>query len=563
MDDRGAQEVHAVRDADEWRAPARSGVLRLDRDGTIVETRGSLVTDRTRRDSPAAWLASITDDIAELCAAARKSDPLADPRVVVLPDRPLPNELPNEVPTHVELVAVADADDEVLVLVRDVSGRERAHAREAALAALTSDVAFVVRPDGIIVTATGPASRLLGAAVEGRDLSEFVVAEDRVRFLELLAAPRRRTVPLVLRLVGRDGAARALEMRSNPAAGDELVLCGHDVTAARAEAALLAAHRAVLEHLNGARPLGHALDAIARAVETGAPGGRAAVYVRRDDDLRLGAAPSLRSRWSRAARRLPLPDDAEAIGPVPLPGPLAVLAAEQGFGAGWLQVSRSPRGGTVGAVVLVSEGPRRFTSGSERDTLLAASELAGVAIAHEAGASGAAAGRLAPAPVRSRRELVDELAGRATDRVVTVLVHVERLAEVNRRFGYAEGDRLLDVVVDAMRPVVRANDVIGRLGGATFAVVGSLRRGSEGGLARRLQAALPTEVALGAGAEAVPVRVVLMEAASGAGEPPLDVLSRAESQLAAERERAQVPAPHSDNNRETIAPEGARSGERR
>ena len=582
MDDRAGREVQALRDAGERRAPARSGTLRLGHDGTVGEARGALVTGGPYHDEPAAWLALIADDLAELRTAAMKSDPLTEPRVVALPSRADPH----HDPAHVELSAVAEADGQVLVLVRDVSARERAQAREAALATVTSDVAFVVRPDGIVVTATAPARRLLGP-VEGRDLSACVVPDDRVRFLELLAAPsRRRSVPLVLRIVGRDGAARSLEVRSLPVASDELMIGGFDVTAAQADRALLAAHRAVLEHRTGTTSLGHALDAVARAVEAGAPGARAAVYVRRGEYLLFAAAPSLRSQWRRVARRLPVPrpagmhdssdaahwgdaaDAGDAGGPVPLPGALAVLAADQGYGAGWLYLSRAPHGAVVGAIVLVADGPRRFAGRAERAALVAGSELAGLAIAHDQTKVDRIEARRGRDGVGlSRSELMDAVAGLSREPIVAVLVHVQGLARINERFGYGEGDRLLDAVAGALGPVVRSIDLLGRLGGATFAVVGSrrrLHRGSDpAGVTRRLRAALPATVPLGPAAEPVAVAVVVVAALSESGEPAVQTLARAEVELAAERERAQVAAAHSDNTRETIAPEGACGGERR
>jgi len=71
---------------------------------------------------------------------------------------------------------------------------------------------------------------------------------------------------------------------------------------------------------------------------------------------------------------------------------------------------------------------------------------------------------------------VDEALGRNRTRLVgrpmgaLLVVDADHFKAVNDRFGHAEGDEALRVIVEAIRPCLRSTDMLGRLGGEEFAV---------------------------------------------------------------------------------------------
>ncbi len=512
MDEKIAQDVRVSR---------RDATLLVDEQLVITAQRGRIA--KVEVGAPLAdCFPDATIELAELCAAARKSDVPVTPRVIEHAGRAL----------EVEAVAAGPI---VALLFSEVGPRLVADARETALAAITSDVAFVLRADGMIAAATRPARALLGAAdLVGRDLTAIVHPDDRARLLELMAGV---TTPgtTALRLAADDGGYHTVDVRAAPALDGELVLSGADVTARRGDAALLDAQHAVLEHLAGVHELGRALDAIARFAEEQAVGARAAIYRAAGDDLELAAAPTLAPGWARAARRLAAPP-ADAQGAVPLSGVVADLAAEQGFGVGWLAPAGPPAGAPVGAVLLLATGPRRFPTSAERDAIDAAAALTALAVGHERD--------VAAANERGRRDELTGLLGRnalleqlgvwARDDLAVVLLHVRGVGALNERLGYEAGDTVLRAVAADLQAAVRGRDILGRLRGATFAVAGPVRRGTEGsGLAERLAAAVPARVA--ASGRRVDVALVVAHVGSEPGERPLAALARAESVLAGQR----------------------------
>jgi diguanylate cyclase (GGDEF)-like protein len=64
-----------------------------------------------------------------------------------------------------------------------------------------------------------------------------------------------------------------------------------------------------------------------------------------------------------------------------------------------------------------------------------------------------------------------ERARRQDTQLAVLLCDLDRLKEINDRFGHATGDRVLKEVADVLRERVRAGDLVARLGGDEFAVL--------------------------------------------------------------------------------------------
>lgn len=79
--------------------------------------------------------------------------------------------------------------------------------------------------------------------------------------------------------------------------------------------------------------------------------------------------------------------------------------------------------------------------------------------------------------VASRRHFLDQLdllaaaARRANQPLTLAMIDIDHFKPINDQFGHAVGDAVLMAIGEACRTAVRANDVIGRLGGEEFAML--------------------------------------------------------------------------------------------
>jgi diguanylate cyclase (GGDEF)-like protein len=71
----------------------------------------------------------------------------------------------------------------------------------------------------------------------------------------------------------------------------------------------------------------------------------------------------------------------------------------------------------------------------------------------------------------SREDSLTGLANRQDAQLAVLLCDLDRLKEINDRFGHATGDRVLKEVADVLLQRVRAGDLVARLGGDEFGIL--------------------------------------------------------------------------------------------
>ena len=398
-----------------------------------------------------------------------------------------------------------------------------------------SDLAIVLDQHGAIVAVAGSNGAVLGGSARaGRRLVDYVHPDDRGPLLEAIArgvdAP---TFDLLVRCRHADGSWRTLEA-STLAGGDEtLVFVGTDVTDRVLAEAEVGVYEALVGTWHDSVPLGVAHDAVARMVEAAVPTARTALYARREDDFELVAAPQLGGPWTRVAFRLPGADYAGAT-PGTLdtaPARMVALASDAGVGFAWVMAVPGVDA-EVGGLIVVFVGEKRFVTIDERAGLERCSR---------------AFERVLTAEVRAaaerRRATTDVLTGAATRAVAlealatadgsasVLLVRVDGLAEINARHGLEAGDAVLAQVGAGLHGGGRQRDLVARLSGSTFVVVGSGRAGGRdpGPWVDRLREQLLTPVLAG-GTRLVPeCRIAVADGERD--ESGLQTLARAEALL--------------------------------
>ena len=66
---------------------------------------------------------------------------------------------------------------------------------------------------------------------------------------------------------------------------------------------------------------------------------------------------------------------------------------------------------------------------------------------------------------------LERLHGRSPNHVAVLFIDLDHFKHLNDRFGHAKGDRVLQVIADRIKSIVRPGDTPGRLGGDEFAVL--------------------------------------------------------------------------------------------
>jgi diguanylate cyclase (GGDEF)-like protein/PAS domain S-box-containing protein len=126
-----------------------------------------------------------------------------------------------------------------------------------------------------------------------------------------------------------------------------------------------------------------------------------------------------------------------------------------------------------------------------------------------------------------------------------MFVDLDRFKEVNDREGHAAGDELLRIVAERLRSVVRADDLVGRIGGDEFLVVCPEIGGPEQAmkLAERMAQALRKEACLATVGTAVELKASIGVAWSNGDDTGADMLvAQADSAMyKSKRERAGQP----------------------
>jgi two-component system cell cycle response regulator len=161
--------------------------------------------------------------------------------------------------------------------------------------------------------------------------------------------------------------------------------------------------------------------------------------------------------------------------------------------------------------------------------------------------------------VFNRRYLADRLvaeiahARRTKEEVAILMADLDRLKQVNDRFGHLAGDRALCLVASCLRGVIRVEDVLARYGGDEFVILARETDRAEATLlAERIQRAIETLPMGAAGSQRVgmtmSVGVASLLEVEPTDEPALALLALADErmyQAKRSRENGQFFAPTS------------------
>ncbi len=309
----------------------------------------------------------------------------------------------------------------------------------------------------------------------GDDLLACVHPADRSGALQLLTESRR---DIVVRTRRFDGGWHRTVVDSTMVDAARSLLLLRLCDSTEIQTRELEATNALLALANESIPIGVAFDSIARLAEVAIPGADVALYMHRDAAYELVAAPTMDARWARRAFRIS-DCDVTAIAEsaiVSARGQLQELGNEFGLGHGWLVTPAVVHDAPSPIVLVAYVGDKRFLSHEERDNVARSASLAAEAITIEerrqAGREQSRTDCLTA--VETRRTFFRELA-QFDNPAHVLIVKVEGLRNLNETLGYEAGDAVLQAVGNSLNGATRSRDIVGRLDGATFAIVTSAR----------------------------------------------------------------------------------------
>ncbi len=281
----------------------------------------------------------------------------------------------------------------------------RSEQRFRALVDNAFDGVMIVSAEGNIRFATDAVARIYGGASEdlaGMSILRFGVQEGAPELKKMLtelntsAGRRVRVAGWSRRLDGTKiwVEASGRNMLADPSVRG-IVLNVRDATDRKTADGELKMHLGVLEKLATGSPMDQVLEALALAMEDLKPEMRASILLLDDDDnLRIGAAPSLPPDYAAAFDGTPATPAAGPCGTAATTGNTVVvtdaetdpifndkreLALAVGVGAVWSHPLKSRDGKVLGAVAMIYETPRE-PAHNELEFLSGAAQLAAIAI---------------------------------------------------------------------------------------------------------------------------------------------------------------------------------------
>jgi diguanylate cyclase (GGDEF)-like protein/PAS domain S-box-containing protein len=366
-------------------------------------------------------------------------------------------------------------DGSVLLCLRDLTDRRRfeiAHHRDDRLRSLVQNsaaISMLVSPDGVVESASGALTRLLGhdpEMVEGRPLSELVSEADRPVLeaaLECSSSARSTTDPVRVRLsLVRKGKTEpvpfelaVVNLLDDPTVGG-YVVSSHDISGqVRAEHEL----RQTLSLLTAT------LDSTADGIVVVDGTGRIVSFNRRFAEMwRLPESwPRVRDEVGEAAflrDRLELPDGFVAklndLDLDPEAESCDVLRFVDGRVLECFSMPQWVDGEVVGRVW-------SFRDVTDRNLLEER-------LAHQA-FHDSLTGLANRALFQERLQHAVARAGRTHGRLAVLFLDLDNLKMVNDSLGHSAGDALLQATAEILLGCVRESDTAARLGGDEFGVL--------------------------------------------------------------------------------------------